>query len=254
VPEDRLGDLGAGRDEREPGNGRSAAERFVELDEREPEEPPPEVPPPARPGPRYTWVVGVAALIAIVVAGVVTLDDPGEGTEGPPSGAVMPDFAAPSATGDRQGVANVKQGPDDEGAANRTPACEVRGAGIVNICVERSRRPVVLTFIVPGAKDCEREVDRLDGMARQNRGVAFVAVVSGRSKGTVAELVRERRWRLPVAVDEDLALFNRYRVGFCATTVFAYRGGVVQGTEVQSQKLSEPELRQRIAAVERGPR
>ena len=57
---DRFGDLG-------PGDGRSAAERLAELDETRPEPQAQKPPEPARPRGRYTWVVGVAAIILIVI-------------------------------------------------------------------------------------------------------------------------------------------------------------------------------------------
>ena len=60
MPEDRFADLGGGEEKR------SAAERFEELDERSPE-PQPKPPEPPRRG-RYTWVVGIAFVLAIIVA------------------------------------------------------------------------------------------------------------------------------------------------------------------------------------------
>ena len=64
--EDRFADLGPRRPERdadaEAGDGRSAAERFAELDEREPEPQPRPRPGPPRPAGRYTWVVGMNRL------------------------------------------------------------------------------------------------------------------------------------------------------------------------------------------------
>ena len=54
---------GEADEERRP--ARSAAERFAELDEREPEPQPPPPPRPSRPAGRYTWVVGIAFVLAL---------------------------------------------------------------------------------------------------------------------------------------------------------------------------------------------
>src|SRR5207247_3220970 len=80
VPEDRFADLGPSGEQKP-----SAAERLAELDEREPEEQP-KPPEPSRPGGRYTWVVGIAFVIAIIVAGANALRHSGAGYRGIPAG------------------------------------------------------------------------------------------------------------------------------------------------------------------------
>ena len=179
VPEDRFGDLGPGG-EREPPR---AAERLADLDAREPES---QQPAPRRPAGRsYTWVVGVAAVILIAVVGLNSLPNAGEGIRGPRAGDVIPAFAAPSATGPLEGDVNLKQSADDNRFRNKTAACDVREPGVVNVCDLRERGPVVLVFIgVPGAKKCEAQLDRVDRIAPEFRGVSFVGVASGRDKKT----------------------------------------------------------------------
>jgi len=233
--EDRFGDLGGDA----PVRGRSAAEQLAELDTRDE---PPKPPAPPRPSGRYTWVVGIAFLIVIIVVGINSLPNAGRGFRGPRVGDVMPAFAAPSASGSSNAVANVKQGPGDKSARNKTPACDVRGPGVVNICDLRRRKPVVLAVIVPGPPRCEEQLDRVERVSRELPQVQFAAVVSGRSRGDVAKLVRDHGWTFPVAVDRGLAIFNLYRVGLCPTTVFADRGGKVRETRVRVL-LSEAELR-----------
>ena len=242
MPDDRLGDLG---------RARSAADRLAELDRREPEPDTPR-PPPRRPlGGRYTWVVGVAAVIVIVVAGVNSLPNAGRGIRGPEPGERIPAFAAPSATGPLDADANIKQSGSDEGLSeNRTPACEVRMPGVVNVCDLR-RRPLVLTLIVPGVPACEDQLDGIERVRRSFPRVAFAAVVSGRPKATVRKLVEEHRWGFPVAVDRDNAVFNLYRAALCPTTVFAYRGGIVRETRIKP--LSDSALRIAVRGIERRP-
>lgn len=226
---------------RDLSRSRAPAERLAELDEEPQERPSTEAPPPARPGGRYVWVVGVVALIAIAVATFNSLVGvgPGEGVSGPPTGEPLPDFAAPSASGQSEADANIRQedgGTDEEGPV---PACEVEGPDVVNIC-ELRRRPVVLTFVLEG---CEAALDEVERVRDDYPRVAFVGVL-GEERAVVEELLGQRRWGFPVALDPDNAVLNLYRVGDCPTTVFAEEGGAVARTELGY--LSEEELRDGI--------
>jgi hypothetical protein len=69
-----------------------------------------------------------------------------------------------------------------------------------------------------------------------------VTVLSGDSKDEAKNLARARRWRQPVAVDEDGSLVNLYGVGVCPITVFA-RNGRVRATDVGN--LTEAQLRRK---------
>lgn len=249
VSDDRFEDLGAKRPAPQP----SAAERLSDLDDGELEEERPSPPPPqpARPGGgRYAWVVGVALLIVIVVAGVNSIPNAGRGVRGPAKGELIPAFAAPGATAGVDGDANVAQAEDADG---RAPACRVREPGAVNICDLRARSPLVVTFIVPGVPECEAQLDRVERLRGEFPGVGFVAVVSGRPRSEVAPIVRRRGWRFPVAVDRDLAVFNLYRIGFCPTTVFSYRGGEVREARVK-EAVSDGELRAAVRSLVRSQR
>jgi hypothetical protein len=244
VPEDRFGDLG------EPARRPSAGERLADLDRTHPEEDPPARQPRRRePGRSYMWVVGVAGVIAIVVVAVNSLPNAGRGTSGPQIGKPMPRFAAPSAAGHLDGDPNVKQTRDDTNTTNKTPACEVPDAGALRICDYYRSKPVVLTFIVPGAKDCESYLDRVQRIKARFPNVNFVAVVSGVGRDKVASLVSDHGWTFPVAVDQNLALFNLYRVAVCATSVFARRGGVVRSVKVEAQQYTDAQLAAAIRAT-----
>src|SRR5262249_37458226 len=153
----------------------------------------------------------------------------------------IPRFAAPAALGPLDGDPNVKQSPNDKGAANKTPACDVRLPGALRICDYESK-PLVLTFIVPGAGKCEGFLDRVQRLRPRFRGVNFVAVVSGAQKGRVDSLVRDHGWTFPVAVDRNLAVFNTYRVALCATVVFALPGGTVHQVKVEAQNWNDTQL------------
>jgi hypothetical protein len=231
VPDDRFGDLS-----RRP----SAAEPLDAQDVREPRAATPEPPPPARPGARYTWVVGVAALIAIAVV-VVNLLSVGVGASnlGPEPGETVPDFAAPAATSETEGDANIRQGAEGTEEEGPVPACEVAEEDVVNIC-ELRERPLVLTFVVEG---CERALDQIERLRGDFPGVSFVGVVS-ESTAVTNRLAEGDRWGFPVARDADNAVFNLYRAGDCPTTVFAERGGEVADTTLGYQ--TEAELRAAI--------
>jgi hypothetical protein len=245
VPEDRFGDLGESRPPVEEA-GTRAGDKLADLDRRDPEPRPPRR---VEPGRSYMWVVGVAGLIAIVVVAINSLGNAGGGSNGPEVGRPIPKFAAPSAAGDLKGDPNVKQGRDDTGAPNKTPACEVRLQGALRSC-DYTSKPLVITFIVPGAKDCERFVDRLQALRPRYPRVNFLTVVSGAGEDRVKSLVADHHWTFPVAIDRNLALFNTYRVSLCATSVFAYRGGMVRTTKVEAQRWTDAQLNAAIRATE----
>jgi hypothetical protein len=239
--EDRFGDLG----------GDSAAEKLADLDRRDEQEAERERASRRRePGRSYMWVVGVAGVIAIAVVAINSLPNAGRGSSGLLPGTQIPKFAAPLALGpaSEDDDANIKQDKDDTNSPNKVAACEVRVPGAMRIC-DYTSKPLVLTFIVPGAKDCESFLDRIQRIRPRYPRVNFVAVVSGKKKGVVDDLVRDHGWTFPVAVDKNLALFNTYRISLCATTVFVYRGGVVRESKVEAQQYSDAQLARAIGAT-----
>ena len=249
MPDDRLEDLGEGA--RDP-DGMAAAKRLADLDtEPEPDERSPRAEPP-RAGGRYLWIVGMAFVVAVVVAGLNSLPNAGRGNSGPAAGQSLPVFAAPLASGAVEGDVNVRQprsGTDSEGSR---PACDVRGPGIVNLCDLR-KKPLVITFAGPGGGECGARLDIVDRLDERHRDVSFLGVVSDRDRGEVAELASEHGWTMAVAVDRDRALFNLYRAGLCGSTVFAHRGGRVSETVADIGSLSDAELRRAIETIERPP-
>jgi hypothetical protein len=246
VAEDRFGDLGPS--DGEGSRGQSPAQRLAELDEldlaKERESRP--AGPPPRPAGRYMWVVGVVFVIVVIVAGVNALRHSGGGLRGPEVGKPMPAFAAPLATSSLDGDANVKQRANQSNQLGAVPACQVHLPGSITSCA-LSRKPLVLSLIVPGATKCEGQLDVFQRMAASHPRAQFAAVVSGGSHAKVAALVRRHAWTFPVAVDRDLSVFNLYRVAVCPTTVFAFPGGKVQSTAIKP--LSEPQLLSGLRAI-----
>lgn len=208
MTDDRFGDLGPER--------RSAAERFAELDEREPE-PQPEAPKSPRPSSRYSWVVGIAFLIAIIVAGLNAISSEGPGLTGPEPGDRAPIFVAPLAV----------TGLDRDANADRERICALRLPDTVNLCTLRRETPFVLTFFFTRAADCEPQLDRVEQASRTVRDAAWIGVLVRESKDDAAKLVRDQGWSFPVALDRDGLVSNIYGVSGCPLTVFVHRGGEV---------------------------
>jgi peroxiredoxin len=234
-PEDRFGDLGPS----EP----TAAERFAELDERDMEaerqERERKAPGPPRPGGRYTWVVGIAALVVVIVVAFNSLPNAGRGYRGPEKGERIPVFAAPLATSDEDGDANIKQDAADDEAGNETPACDVDLSAVVTACDLFEEKPLVLALAVP-ADDCERQLEAMQALSEERPDLQFAAVISGRPHETAQEVVERTGVTFPVAVDRDLAVFNLYRVAYCSTAI-TERGGELR--EFRANKpLSADEL------------
>jgi hypothetical protein len=227
VSEDRFDDLTPG-------------EKLAERDRTHPEPVKrPEVP---RAGNKYAWAVGIVAVMGLgILAFAQTLPNAGEGVQGPKVGQRLPAFAAPAADGHLEGDANVCQRRPCPKEAGARPACDLRSEEVVTVCPRRSR-PLVLTFVVTRGTDCEPQVDRVERVRGSVPGVDFVTVVSGDTHEEAAGLARARRWRQPIAVDEDGAVVNLYGIGVCPVTVFA-KGGKVSGKAFGN--LTEAQLRRR---------
>lgn len=244
MPEDRFGELGRHRsDPEEP----SAAERLADLDEHspEPDDPRNEPPEAARPGPRYMWVVGVAALILItvVLGRQLSTDRTGTYIRGPEVGKQMPEFAAPLVGGPDLDANLVPR----SSKSDITPACEVRVPGSLNIC-DKWDKPIVMSFLFLRGARCQPQFDRIERVRREfGDRVNFIGVFFDRDRAKIREVARKHDWNFPLVVDRDGAVTNLYAVGGCPTTVFADRGGIVRDTRTSA--LSEQELRTLIGRL-----
>jgi 3-deoxy-D-manno-octulosonic-acid transferase len=235
APDDRFADLGTGT---------RAGDRLADLDRREPERRPE---PPRRRG-RYSWVVGVAFVIAIVVVLINSAGNPNRGNDGPPAGKPAPRFAAPLALGPLDGDVNINQSASDPAPGN-TPACDVNLPGALRSC-DYTSKPLVLTFAAPTG-DAEAFVDRVERLRARFPRVNFVTVLTAAKKDKAAAVVRDHRWRQPVVFDRNGNLITLYRVSFPPTVVFVYAGGVVRGTKTTAAKLTDAQLAAAIRATER---
>jgi hypothetical protein len=235
--DDRFSDLG--RDERS--RAEQIGDQLAERDRThpEPDQGPPE---PPRPTNRYAWLVGIVLLMGVCVLLITTaLPNRGEGLFGLEAGEKLPDFAAPDALGHLEGDANLcHKRPCPEGSGS-VPACKLESREIVNICDLR-RQPLVLTFVFDRGADCFPQVDRTERAMGEVPGVRFVTVYfSRKNRDEIRNIVGNRGWRQPVAIDADGQVANRYNVGGCPTTIFAKAGGVV--LESKLGNLTEDQLR-----------
>ena len=238
-PEDRFADLGS-----PARTGPSAAERFEELDERDPE-PQPAPPRPPRPSSAYAWVVGIAFVIALIVAGANALNHSGAGYRGIPAGKRLAPFAAPLATSHYDNDANIQP----RAGGGHPAACSVHLPDVVNLCHLRAR-PLVLTFVATGGAGCNAQLDRVDRVRRSFPGVEFVGVISRTSLSDAGKMAHSHGWGFPVAFDRDAAVFNLYGIGDCPTTIFARRGGISAGTH--RGNLSDAQLSADVRALVHG--
>jgi hypothetical protein len=198
-----------------------------------------------------TWIVGVVVLIALAYITLNTLRTESPGSRGLEPGTQMPPFAVPLALSDfdEDTDANVNPGPG-LGPEGERPACDVRGPKVVNSCELAERGPVVLAFLVGRSDVCDRQIDVLDRMRARYPDVGFAAIAIRGDIDDLRDLVRRRKWKLPVGWDGDGAVANLYAVAICPVVTFARRGGRVEATTLGL--VEGATLRRRIEAIRRG--
>jgi hypothetical protein len=209
---------------------------------------------------RYSIVVGLL-FVAIVAIALLNGVPGGGGTLGlddQPSRWPLPEFAVPAAAGRLEGDANVAQ--DDCSAAalpcpadsRRTPACRVRTPGAIGVC-SLFNRPLVISFWFSKGGDCVDQQDIVSRVYSRYRGrVSFLSLDIRDDRDTVRELIRRRRWTMPVGYDRDGAVASLYRVGGCPTFAYAYPGGFLHSASIGN--LTEGELSDRVERLLRASR
>lgn len=178
--------------------------------------PPPRAVIDTRPYQRLIALIGVGVIVA---AGVYLFATHGTATTGVTAGHRLRWFAAPLATSDLRGAANLR------------PPCTLarHDPRALNLCIDARRGPIVLSLFALGAGSCERQVDALQTLSRRFAGtpVQFLAVAVNAGRGATAALVRARGWTIPVAYDVDGRVGDQYGVVACPMVELARRGGVV---------------------------
>ena len=199
----------------------------------------PKAPPPARPAgaSRYSWFIGVAALILLGLVLVNALRTEGVQSGGPQQGDKLTPFAVPKATVDTEKGANLLQEADEDGAP---AACDVRSAEAINVCALWRERPIVLALFPTSAEKCRSVLEQFERIAPRHPDVAFVAVGS---LGDREDLTR-RAWSYPVGWDPEGGVFSVYGVVECPQITFARRGGAV--VETTRSALTDAGLEARV--------
>ena len=219
------------------------------VPEREPTRPPRGLESRDRPQPsgRYSMFVGLAFIALIVVALLNLLGDDDVGIE-LERGLPLAGFAVPDALAGVDADANVAQ-DDCESSRNpcpeddrRTPACRIDVEGAIRVC-DLFGRPLAISFWFTRGGDCTPSQDAFDEVAGRYRGrVNFLSVDIRDDPDTVAAIIRDRGWKVPVGLDRDGAVSNLYRVGVCPTIVLAYPGGIVYDTAIKAGNFSTAEV------------
>jgi hypothetical protein len=176
--------------------------------------------------PRYGRYVGLLALVILALITLNTIVTKPNGATGVDPGHTVPPFAVPLVLGNLVGDADIALHAG-EGARGNVPACQERGAQILNICQLYERGPVVLALFLD-AGSCAAILGDMQALAPSFPGVQFAAVALKGGRTQLRRLVAEKRLALPVGLDRDGSLLTLYKVATCPQVTFAYPGGVVQ--------------------------
>jgi peroxiredoxin len=189
---------------------------------------------------RYGWAVGLLAAALVVGFLLYSLGSHRSGSEGVPAGARLHLFAAPLAASALKGDANLNPPCT---AARHDPRA-------LNVCLRVKRGPLVLGFFVTNSRQCERQVDTLQALARRPRlrGVQFAAVAVNGSHAATAKAARAHHWTIPVAYDADGAVGSVYGISACPLLELARRGGVVGERLIGEHWISRDALAARVRA------
>jgi peroxiredoxin len=182
-------------------------------------------------------MVGIIGLVIVLGISIYQFASHGVGNTGVTAGHRLSNFAAPLA------ATNL------DGDANDHPTCSAatHDPRALNICLLAKRGPLVLSFFVPGASQCVRQVSALQTLAARFPSLQFAAVAVSASHRETAALVRAHRWTIPVAYDSDGRVGALYGVAACPMVELAARGGVVRerlvGDHWQTAAALEPRVR-----------
>jgi hypothetical protein len=209
---------------------------------------------------RYSIFVGLL-FVAIVAVALIHGVPGGGGTLGldkQPARWALPEFAVPDAAGKLEGDANVAQDDCSVGeipcpsGSRRAPACRVHLTGAIRVC-DLFGRPLLISFWFSKGGDCVDQQDVVNRVYSRYRGrVNFLSLDIRDDRDTVRELIRQRRWRMPVGYDRDGAVAGLYRVGGCPTFAYVYPGGTLESASIGN--LDAGQLSERLERLLRASR
>jgi hypothetical protein len=193
---------------------------------------------------RYIGLLGVVILVLITINTALTKPNGARGIE---PGYAIPPFAAPLAAGSLNGDVNDAVHAN-EGAAGDTPACDVRGKGVLNVCELYERGPLVLALFVDGSS-CPAVLNDMQALAASFAGVSFAAVAIKGERKPLLELMRKHGLTsVQVGFDSDGILAGLYKVASCPQVSFVLPGGVVQSPALLTTP-SQAKLRARVVEL-----
>lgn len=183
---------------------------------------------------RYGRYVGLLAVLIVVLITInLALTKP-RGVKGIEPGRRIPPFAAPLASGTVNGDVNVAT-QANQGSAGKTPACAVRGQGVLNACALYERGPVVLALFVD-AGSCPAILTEMQALAREFPGVSFAGVAIKGERAALRRLIRvDDLTNVSIGFDRDGVLAALYDVVSCPQVTFVLPGGVVQSPALLSR-------------------
>jgi AhpC/TSA family len=193
----------------------------------------------------YSAIVGLLFLVAVLIAGVNSLSNSGRAVRGLDDWTPLPRFAAPSATGNLDGDANVNRDDRSASGKRRTPACAVRGSrrDVIRICDFFQRPLVIVAWFTRGCGTCRRQLDTVESIRRRFPAVQFLGLDIADSLKNARKEVISHGWRFPMALDRDGAVSGLYGVGVGPTSFFAYPGGIAMETVFGELDRRQLELR-----------
>ena len=115
---------------------------------------------------RYTWIVGVVAVLALAYITLNTLGTDAPGSRGVPKGEKLPPFAVPLALSNLEGDAQV----------DPAKACKVRGPRVLNSCQLAERGPVAIAFFATKSDRCSARSTSSTASAQRFPDIGFAAV------------------------------------------------------------------------------
>jgi hypothetical protein len=203
--------------------------------------------PPIPPTNRYTWFVGVAALVLIVIVFINTLSN-GSAKPGVKVGHMVPPFAAPLARSTLTGDANISANGGSK-TNGEVPACSIHRPDVFNVCAAYRDQPLVLAFMGDNSR-CIHQLDTMQVVSARFPRVNVAAVAVRGDRGHWRDVIRTHGWTFPVAYDRDNAVANQYGMAVCPQIAYIRRGGRAAGTTFGD--LSAAELASKFAALQAG--
>jgi hypothetical protein len=194
---------------------------------------------------RYRWAIGVFGIFVVIVISIVQFASNGVKGGGVAAGSRLQPFAAPVATSNLVGDANLSK-----------PCSLARfGPRAVNTCLIVRRTPIVLAFFVTGSDDCTHSIDTVQKVAGEfsPSSVQFAAIAVDASQSDTAALVHSHHWTIPVAYDRDGAVGQVYGVQFCPMIELAYRGGIVKNRLIGDNWNNAAKLAAEVRALVASP-